>query len=106
MNDAFQVFAFVNGAAGGVSQGDVNDKLGEVAKIGFAKAMQNKWVALDKETKLVKATVTEIKDEVREQLALVKSKGADLAALEAALDKKKLEVRRHLPSLLMWHQVT
>jgi hypothetical protein len=88
-----QVYNYVV-KAGEVQQPALNAALGEVAKIGFAKAMQNKWVSVDKETKMIKATAASIKDEVQELLQMVHAVGSDVQKLESSMDKKKLDVRQ------------
>ncbi|CEL92423.1 unnamed protein product [Vitrella brassicaformis CCMP3155] len=87
-----QVFDHVKAAGDeGVTQADLQAALRDVAKVGFAKAMQNKWVVLNKETKRATANVGDIEDEGKEQLQLVARWGGNAADLAAHLDDKKLQ---------------
>eukprot|EP00386_Alphamonas_edax_P014263 GDKI01043881.1.p1 GENE.GDKI01043881.1~~GDKI01043881.1.p1 ORF type:complete len:552 (-),score=218.43 GDKI01043881.1:242-1840(-) len=88
-----QVFDAVKAAGpSGIPQAQLNEQLGEVAKIGFAKAMQNKWVVMNKETKSIVATADSIVDDVRQVLQGCVDLGeSDVAKFEATFDKKKLE---------------
>ncbi|CAG9324124.1 unnamed protein product [Blepharisma stoltei] len=52
----------------GVSQAQIQTTLGEVGKFGFSQAMKNKWIGIDKETKLVNVTVDHVDDTVKLQL--------------------------------------
>merc|ERR1711981_185478 len=79
----------------GISQPDLMKKGGKNAKIGFAKAMQKKWISLDKPTKTVTKTVDakSIDDELPKQLS-------DLSIVDdktrADLKKRKLFTTREI----------
>jgi len=79
----------------GISQPDLMKKGGKNAKIGFAKAMQKKWISLDKPTKTVTKTVdvNSIVDELPKQLS-------DLSVVDdktkADLKKRKLFATREI----------
>ena len=79
----------------GISQPDLMKKGGKNAKIGFAKAMQKKWISLDKPSKTVTKTVdvNSIVDELPKQLS-------DLSVVDdktkADLKKRKLFATREI----------
>ena len=88
-------------AAEGIAQAAVEAALGEVGKIGFKKAMQNKWVVLDKTSKLVRAVVDRCEDSARVQLEVVAAwPGGDQA--EQRLGKKTLEVKFYVSILYIY----
>jgi len=80
-----QVFNFVK-AKGTVSNKDIDEALGALAKVGLGTAMKNKWVSIDK-AKAVSAARDAVKDEVQEDLKKLDS--LDKAKLDA-LKKRKM----------------
>jgi len=73
----------------GISQPDLMKAAGSCGKIGFSKAMQAKWIKMDKPTKMVSKTVSldDVVDELPKQLS-------DLSicndSIKTALKKRKL----------------
>merc|ERR1719386_437573 len=82
----YQVWKLVSGAP--VPQPYVDNRLGDVAKVGFGAAMKNKWISLDKATKLVSATAADVKDSVQAVLVQV---SADGAKAFAEIPKKEVD---------------
>jgi phenylalanyl-tRNA synthetase alpha chain len=82
-----QVVSFVK-TRGKVSQETILSELGQVGKIGFAQAMKNKWLGLEKETKLVSVVAEDVTDKVQEALKAV-AQGEECKDVEG-LKKRKL----------------
>eukprot|EP00741_Cyanophora_paradoxa_P009303 tig00000144_g9011.t1 len=76
--------------ADGIQMPELEKALGEVAKIGFAQGMKNKWFALDKATKLVKKSAESIVDSVAEQLRAMSVGKVDSTVDVEGLKKRKL----------------
>lgn len=82
-----QVYALVK-AKGSMTNNEINEALGETAKVGQGTAMKNKWISLDKATKAITVSCDSITDEVQQDLQNDLSK-LSAAQLEA-LKKRKL----------------
>ncbi|OMJ71033.1 hypothetical protein SteCoe_30854 [Stentor coeruleus] len=82
-----QVVKFLT-SSGKVTQDVLMSNLGNIGKIGFAQAMKNKWIAIEKDTKLVNITTQEIQDAVQISLKAI-SNGEASKDLES-LKKRKL----------------
>lgn len=81
-----QVFKYIK-EKGSISNADLDAALGPVAKIGLGTCMKNKWVAIDKATKVCTASVDSVDDTVQKELASLSS--LDKVKIEA-LKKRKL----------------
>ena len=99
------VFALVP-ATGSIPQDKLAAAAGPAAKVGLAKAVQNKWLEVAKEdgAKVVKRAVASIVDAVQQQLQAVEAAGDQEAAIPAdalAMLKKRnlIAVRRPSPPL-------
>lgn len=58
-----------------VSQQQIVDALGtDVGKFGYSQAMKNKWLAIDKETKLISIASQDVNDFVQDQLKAFENK--------------------------------
>jgi len=82
----YQVLLTLHSNGNAVEQKDLMKKCGASGKIGFSKAMQKKWISMDKATKIVSGLVDpkEIDDELPKQLK-------DLAGCE---DKVRNELKK------------
>jgi phenylalanyl-tRNA synthetase alpha chain len=54
-----------------LTQEQILSQLGGIGKIGFAQAMKNKWISINKETKVLSPAVEEIQDKVQQALLLI-----------------------------------
>mmetsp|Transcript_41266 Transcript_41266/g.76785 ORF Transcript_41266/g.76785 Transcript_41266/m.76785 type:complete len:499 (-) Transcript_41266:46-1542(-) len=82
----FQVFSFIK-SKGSVANADVDAALGAIAKIGMGTCMKNKWVSIDKATKVCTLSVDTVEDGTQKELQSLSSLGK--AQLDA-LKKRKL----------------
>ena len=73
-----------------LTQEKLNSDLGALGKIGFAQAMKNKWISIDKESKTLIATVDQIEDKVQTTLKLVQN-GEESKEVEALIKRKLIE---------------
>lgn len=72
------------------SQNQINLDLGDIGKIGFAQAMKNKWISIDKTSKQVTPAVEVIEDKA--QLALLSiSRGEDSKEIDGLRKRKLVE---------------
>jgi len=77
--------------AEGIQKSDLEKKLGDIAKIGFAQAMKSKWIAFDSKSGVVTKLTQSVQDLTREQLESIhKSPDTADATLVANLSKRKL----------------
>jgi len=85
----FQVLQAVLGASGITTEGLDAQVGADVAKIGMGKAMQNKWLEMDRSQKppMVTAKVTDAQDILKQQLAKIQELGGDVDAVKGALGK-------------------
>ncbi|KAJ1624618.1 tRNA synthetases class 2 core domain (F) [Pavlovales sp. CCMP2436] len=85
-----QVYAAV--PEGGIAQSELSDKLGAIARMGMSKAMQAKFIRVEKSANgaTVHRNVPEIQDTVAEQLRTLAATGFLPAAELDALKKRKL----------------
>eukprot|EP00929_Paragymnodinium_shiwhaense_P107806 TRINITY_DN74166_c0_g1_i1.p1 TRINITY_DN74166_c0_g1~~TRINITY_DN74166_c0_g1_i1.p1 ORF type:complete len:505 (-),score=135.72 TRINITY_DN74166_c0_g1_i1:140-1654(-) len=81
------VFNKVLAAKGAATNASLDAELGETAKIGMSTAMKNKWIAIDKATKTLSASVASVVDEVQKSLQNYASLPKDQLD---ALKKRKL----------------
>ena len=98
-----EVFALVP-ATGSIPQDKLATAAGPAAKVGLAKAVQNKWLEVAKEdgAKVVKRAVASIVDAVQQQLQAVEAAGDQEAAIPAdalAMLKKRNLIAVRLPAL-------
>eukprot|EP00744_Colponema_vietnamica_P003335 GILI01005130.1.p1 GENE.GILI01005130.1~~GILI01005130.1.p1 ORF type:complete len:501 (+),score=192.52 GILI01005130.1:92-1594(+) len=75
----------------GTPMAEIESSLGELAKIGFAQAMKEKWVRLDKTDKKVYRQAASIVDATRDVLVQVQEQGRNAEALEASMGKQALD---------------
>lgn len=72
-------------AEGGIEQAELTKKINNanVAKLGFSKAMTNKWIAIDKSSgkPIVSRKAADVVDEVQQLLQLVKNNAVDKVIL-------------------------
>merc|ERR1719261_2112873 len=89
----YQVWKLV--ASSPLPQPDVDNRLGDVAKVGFGAAMKNKWVSLDKVTKMVSATAEMVTDSVCDTLKLIEKDGVtDFDGIMAKIPKEITEMKK------------
>lgn len=84
-----QVFNLVK-ARGKISQADLNNELGQLSKIGFSQAMKNKWLSLEKESKLIVPAADSIEDKVQESLRQIVN-GEESKETDALVKRKLAE---------------
>ncbi|KAH9407740.1 hypothetical protein TYRP_012562 [Tyrophagus putrescentiae] len=80
-------------AEGGIEQAELTKKINNanVAKLGFSKAMTNKWIAIDKSSgkPIVSRKAADVVDEVQQLLQLVKNNAVDKLSEQQKTDLKK-----------------
>jgi len=89
----YQVWKLV--ASSPLPQPDIDNRLGDVAKVGFGAAMKNKWVSLDKATKMVSSTTEMATDSVGASLKLIEKDGSsDFDGIMAKMPKEITEMKK------------
>jgi phenylalanyl-tRNA synthetase alpha chain len=73
----------------GCKQADLDGKVGKDAKIGFAKGMSKKWMAIDKASGTITRLLPEVFDDVGEFLRALQRSGAIPAGSEKLADEMK-----------------
>lgn len=84
-----QVFNFVKEKEK-ISQTDLNNTLGPISKIGFSQAMKNKWISLEKETKLIVPALNNIEDKVQDTLKQIVN-GEESKEVDGLVKRKLVE---------------
>ena len=83
-----QVFNHIKSSK--LTQDQLSQLLPKTAKIGFAQAMKNKWITLDKETKTILPSIENIIDRVQTDLAAVFS-NEEVKDIDTLIKRKMVE---------------